>query len=241
MIDLIIPLGGGSKSKNDELRIFLRSLEKYGHGIRNVIIVASDPPAWLTNVRVIRMDDPLKHNKDGNIIRKVLAAIATDDITPEFVWSCDDSVLLSEFDFESLPPVFNSRCKADFSETGSIWQRRVRRTFEYFEARGLHLPHNYESHTPQRFPTRKLLRAMRNVDYQTGIGYTINTLFFGLLGITGGFDQAIFKRTCETEVAGKEAKLSKILCGYNDRAFFGGLRERLFKLFPKKSKYEKEL
>ena len=45
MIDLIIPLGGGSKSKNDELRIFLRSLEKYGRGIRNVIVVASDPPA----------------------------------------------------------------------------------------------------------------------------------------------------------------------------------------------------
>ena len=240
MIDLIIPLGGGSKSKNDELRIFLRSLEKYGRGIRNVIVVASDPPAWLTNVRIIQMDDPLKHNKDGNIIRKVLTAIASEDITPEFAWSSDDCVLLSEFDFESLPPVFNARCKADFPENGSIWQRRVRRTFEYLEARGLHLSHNYESHTPQRFPTRKLLRAMRNVDYQSGIGYTINTLFCGLLGITGGFDQAIFKRTCETEATGKDAKLSRILCGYNDRAFLGGLRSRLFKLFPQKSKYEKE-
>ena len=147
----------------------------------------------------------------------------------------------SEFDFESLPPVFNARCKADFPENGSIWQRRVRRTFEYLEGRGLHLTHNYESHTPQRFPTRKLLRAMRNVDYLSGIGYTINTLFCGLLGITGGFDQALFKRTCETETAGKDAKLSRILCGYNDRAFSGGLRARLFKLFPKKSKYEKEL
>ena len=241
MIDLIIPLGGGSKSNNDELRLFLRSLEKYGRGIRDVIIVASDPPAWLQNVRIIQMDDPLKHNKDGNIIRKVLAAATSDDITPEFIWTSDDCVLLSEFDFESLPPVFNGRCKADFPENGSIWQRRVRRTFEYLESRGLRLSHNYESHTPQRFPTRKLLRAMRNVDYQTGIGYTINTLFYGLLGITGGFDQAIFKRTCETESAGKDAQLSRMLCGYNDRAFAGGLRARLFKLFPDKSKYEKEL
>ena len=241
MIDLIIPLGGGSKSQNDELRLFLRSLEKYGRGIRDVIIVASDPPAWLQNVRIIQMDDPLKHNKDGNIIRKVLAAATSDDITPEFIWTSDDCVLLSEFDFESLPPVFNGRCKADFPENGSIWQRRVRRTFEYLESRGLRLPHNYEAHTLQRFPTRKLLRAMRNVDYQTGIGYTINTLFYGLLGITGGFDQAIFKRTCETESAGKDVQLSRMLCGYNDRAFAGGLRARLFKLFPDKSKYEKEL
>lgn len=239
MIDLIIPLGEGSKSKNDELRIFLRSLEKYGRGIRNVIVAASDPPSWLTGVRIVRQDDPLKHNKDGNIIRKVLTAISDDEITSEFAWSSDDCVLLSEFDFENLPPVFNARCKADFPENGSIWQRRVRRTFEYLEARGLHLTHNYESHTPQRFPTRKLIRAMRNVDYQPGIGYTINTLFYGLLGITGGFDQAIFKRTCETEAAGKDAQLSRILCGYNDRAFLGGLRSRLFKLFPQKSKYEK--
>jgi hypothetical protein len=149
-------------------------------------------------------------------------------------------VLLSEFDFEHLPPIFNGRNKADFPADGSIWQRRVRRTFEYLESRGLQLKHNYESHTPQRYPTRKLLRAMRNVDYQTGIGYTINTLFCGVLGITGGFDQAIFKRTCETESAGKDPKLSRILCGYNDRAFAGGLRTRLFQLFPQKSMYEKE-
>lgn len=98
MVDLIIPLGNGSKSKNDELRLFLRSLEKYGRGIRNVIVVASDPPEWLTGVKVIQMDDPLKHNKDGNIIRKILAAISSDDITPEFAWSSDDCVLLSVFD-----------------------------------------------------------------------------------------------------------------------------------------------
>ena len=240
MVDLIIPLGTGSKSKNDELRLFLRSLEKYGKGVRNVIIVAADPPEWLTGVNVIQMDDPLKHNKDGNIIRKIMAAITSDDITPEFVWSSDDCVLISDFDFESIPPIFNGRNKADFPADGSIWQRRVRRTFEFLESRGIQLSHNYESHTPQKFPTRKLIRAMRNVDYQTGIGYTINTLFCGLLGITGGFDQAIFKRTCETETAGKDAKLSRLICGYNDRAFAGGLRSRLFKLFPKKSKYEKE-
>ena len=239
MVDLIIPLGNGSKSKNDELRLFLRSLEKYGRGIRNVIVVASDPPEWLTGVKVIQMDDPLKHNKDGNIIRKILSAISNDDVTPEFAWSSDDCVLLSEFDFEHLPPIFNGRNKADFPADGSIWQRRVRRTFEYLESRGLQLKHNYESHTPQRYPTRKLLRAMRNVDYQTGIGYTINTLFCGVLGINGGFDQAIFKRTCETESAGKDPKLSRILCGYNDRAFAGGLRSRLFQLFPEKSRYEK--
>jgi len=239
MVDIIIPLGGGSKSNNDELRLLLRSLEKYGRGIRDVIVVTSLPPDWLQNVRIVPQGDLLVQNKDGNIIKKILTALTREDVTPEFVWSSDDCVLLEEFDFESMPPIFNGRCKTDFPEDGSIWQRRVRRTFEFLEAQGTALTHNYESHCPHRYPTRKLLRTMRNIDYQDGIGYSINTLFSGLLGITGGFNQKLFKITCETEADGKDAKLSKMLCGYNDRAFLGGLRARLFKLFPEKSKYER--
>lgn len=240
MVDFIIPLGSGSKSDNDELRLLLRSLEKHGRGIRNVIVVTTLPPKWLRNVRIVPQGDLLVHNKDGNIIRKILVALTQEDVTPEFVWGSDDCLLLEDFDFETLPPIFNRRCKADFPEDGSIWQRRVRRTFEFLEARGMNLTHNFESHCPHRYPTRKLLRAMRNIDYQDGIGYSINTLFSGLLGITGGFPQNIFKITCETEDAGRDAKLSKMLCGFNDRAFLGSLRERLFKLYPEKSKFEKE-
>ena len=240
MVDFIIPLGGGSKSDNDELRLLLRSLEKHGRGIRNVFVVTSLPPKWLQNVRIVPQGDLLVHNKDGNIIQKILTVLSREDVTPEFVWGSDDCLPLEDFGFESLPPIFNRRCKEDFPEDGSIWQRRVRRTFEYLEARGIKLTHNFESHCPHRYPARKVLRAMRDVDFRDGIGYSINTLFSGLLGITDGFPQQPFKVSCETEEAGKDAKLTKMLCGYNDRAFLGGLRERLFKLFPEKSKYEKE-
>ena len=43
------------------------------------------------------------------------------------------------------------------------------------------------------------------------------------------------------EADGKGAKLFKTLCRYNNKAFLEGLRFRLFKLFPEKSKYECEL
>ena len=41
------------------------------------------------------------------------------------------------------------------------------------------------------------------------------------------------------EADGKGAKLFKTLCRYNNKAFLEGLRFRLFKLFPEKSKYER--
>ena len=236
MVDIIIPLGTGSKSDNDELRLLLRSIEKNGVGYRRIIVVATEIPSWLQNVVTLQMDDTLLHNKDGNIIRKVLFALtAIADISLEFVWTADDCVLLDEFDFSSIPPVFNARGKERFPANGSIWQRRIRRTFEFFEKRNLSLKHNFESHIPQRFPSRKLLRAMRNVDYQGDIGYGINTLFYGLLGITGGFEQKLFKVTCESE---KIPALDKVLLGYNDKGF-AALKKELFRMFPGKSKYER--
>jgi len=236
MIDLAIPLGTGSKSGNDELKIFLRSIEKYGTGIRNILVVTDHVPDWLTGVQIVPMGDAYEKNKDGNIIRKVLATAVSEGISEEFAWSSDDIALLKPFDFETMPPIYNARGKDRFPADGSIWQRRVRRTFEFLESRNLTLAHNYESHTPHRYPARKLVRAMREIDYAADIGYSINTLFHGLLGMTGGFDQRLFKETCEKNSGWK---LDKPLIGYNDTAFLGGLRKVLFKLFPDKSKYER--
>ena len=236
-VDIIIPLGNGSKSNNDELKILLRSLEKNGRNFRNIIVVTDEPPPWLCNVKVIPVSDELKHNKDGNIIRKVLTALTVCyDITPEFILTADDCAVLKETDFSLLPPITNARKKSDFPANGSIWQQRVRRTFEFFEKRGFPLMHNYESHTPQRFPSRKILRAMRGVNYESGIGYSVDTLFFGILGVSGGFDQSLFKVSAESA---ELPKLNRHFVGYNDKSFLGGLRRKLFELFPEKSKYER--
>ncbi len=237
MTDLIIPLGTGSRFRNDELRIFLRSLEKNGRGIRRVIAVAAEPPEWLRNVVLLKLDDPLPNNKDGNIIRKILFALKTvGDVPPDFVWSADDCALLRPFDLASVPPVFNARRKEAFAPDGSKWCRRVRRTFDFLESRGVHLDHNFESHTPQRFPSAALLEAMRGIDYESKIGYAVNTLFFGLLGVTGGSDQRLFKETCERDSGWR---FDKTMIGYNDAAFSHGLREELFRRFPDKSKFER--
>ena len=85
MVDLIIPLGNGSKSDNDELKILLRSLEKNGVGVRDVVVVTEVPPKWLTGVRIVNQGDPLSKNKDGNLLGKMLASTAV--IPQSIEWS----------------------------------------------------------------------------------------------------------------------------------------------------------
>ena len=52
MIDVVIPLGTGSRWQDNELRYCLRSIEKNLSGVNEVVIVG-EKPKWLTNVRCV--------------------------------------------------------------------------------------------------------------------------------------------------------------------------------------------
>ena len=78
-IDIVYPLGTGSKWQDSELRFSLRSIEK-NFIDKGTVWVIGHKPDWLINARHIPMPDKHKHNKDANIwINKVLGQIKTKD------------------------------------------------------------------------------------------------------------------------------------------------------------------
>ena len=76
-IDIVIPLSQGSKHNNWELRMALRSIERYSSFCGKVFVITDVPPAWLQNVEIILQSDAHKHNKDANIIEKLLTAASS--------------------------------------------------------------------------------------------------------------------------------------------------------------------
>lgn len=241
-IDYIIPLGKGSRSKNDELRILLRSLEKNAYNLGRVIIVSQCAPDWLRNVIVVPMNDILPHNKDGNIISKILAGIRTVGINGEFVWSADDLVLVRPLDLATLPPIYNRNGRTHFVEEAKKpkhrWHERMVRTFDLAAELKLKLECNYEAHTMQRLNANELLNAISTIDYESGLGYGIMSLFAMLTGRMGGEPQERWKTCHETEESAKADFGCVPFVQYNDKSFLNGLRSRLFQAFPMKSKYE---
>lgn len=238
MIDLIVPLGIGSKHGNDELKILLRSVEKNVIDIGRVIIVTQAVPDWLQNAVVVKCGDPLKHNKDGNMIRKVLTALERLDLRGKFCLTCDDTVFMSRISLCECPLLFNSRGRDEFDANGKRWHRRMVRTFDYLASRGIHYDYNYEVHAPQRFCADLIRERIKSVDYRSDIGYGIYTLFRGISDEHGGETQSKFKTTHES-IESVDAPLDRMFASYNDDAFNNGFRERLFSIFNTKSKYEK--
>ena len=239
MATLVVPLGTESKFNNDELKILLRSIDVNARNVGRVVVATMAPPKWLRNVEIIPIPDTLRHNKDGNIITKLVEAIKVAEIQGTVVWSCDDHVLLKPMDFEKLPTVFNRHKRSDFANSSNTWYKRMIRTFDFLASRGIRLECNYDSHTFQAFDAAEILRVLQGVDYAVEhAGYNINTLLKGLVGVSGGVvEQDSFKTTHESDASG-QAPMDRPYVGYNDNAFSHGLRERLFNMFPEKSRYE---
>src|SRR5436190_6206687 len=74
MIDVLIPLGKGSRHDNLELKYCLRSIEKHLTGIKNVWIVGQKP-GWIDYNLVVHVpyqDNPNNWMRANNIYNKIL-------------------------------------------------------------------------------------------------------------------------------------------------------------------------
>ena len=235
--DIILPLGVESKRENLELKLALRSLEKNCSGTYGQIYVATERlPEWLVGVTHVPATDDLPHNKDGNIITKIVKTLEAHPQIDRFIFLSDDQAVVRPCDLSGLRPIYNCRGKRAFLG-GNRWQKRVLRTFEFLEARGVVLAHNYESHTPQ-LHDRGILKALEGVDYREGNGYVINTLFYGLRGVTGGVLQDEVNVTYD-KASDAGRPLDRTFVGYNDEGFLNGLSQRLLAMFPMPSRYER--
>lgn len=242
--DVIIPLGEGSRSNDDELRILLRSLERHALDLGRVYVVTDNPPAWLDAdaAVVVPCADRHEHNKDANLIDKTLTVIRRYGLR-SFCWAADDNVLLQDMRLADIPVTVNRRRREDYS-LGTTWQRRVLHTFDWAASRGVKLEHSHEAHCPQHFAdAQAILDGMKGVDYATLPGLTIMTAF---RVVAGEADKATamqqdIKFTVEVPYdAAAGLPGDKMFLGYNDTGFFSGLRETLFERFPAPSRFERE-
>ena len=92
-IDIIICLGNGSMNGNDELRLMLRSLERYVEDAGRIFLATHYCPAWIDRdkIIVVDIDDVYLANKDANLHAKTLEVIRQYNVG-RFCWLSDDVV-----------------------------------------------------------------------------------------------------------------------------------------------------
>ena len=129
MVDILIPLGSGSISNNDELKLALRSIDKYTD-VNRVFIITTEIIPWLTNVNIVRVPDMYTNNKDKNLITKIVRTLEEYPDIDDFAFWTDDNIVTKPLKLAELPNVYNTRGLSYFKaiKDRSKWQNRLYNT-----------------------------------------------------------------------------------------------------------------
>lgn len=235
---IVIPLGKGSKWKNNELRYALRSFERHLSNVGEVFIVG-ELPDWITNVVHI----PAKDNteiafKERNIYNKIVIACGCTDITDDFFFANDDHILLSDFDVNNFP-TFHKEDLWEYAKRNKEnpeYYRTLANSITYLVQNGFRQD-NYDTHVPIIYNKEKF-KKLEKLNWDEPQGYAIKSMYCNMNGINGVYNEDV---KCGSLGESKEWLLNRI----SNKKYFSlthfvnvDMKDILQELFPTPSKYE---
>lgn len=237
-IDIIIPLGNGSKYNNIEICIALRSIEKNAIGYRRIFIIGKIPEFLIENdvVKLISLNE-FNCGKEARISQKFIWAFNNLDTTDRVVLWNDDYVLLQETDIRNIDNYYKGSL---LRSNNKGYSKRLNATHDYLIRNKLPTL-NYDCHVPIIYEKEKFLSIMNQWnDSKNNGGFTAKSIY------GNNFCQNQNKRIKDVKLGkGWSKQFNKILknkrwlISYGDNALNNGLKEKLLELFPNKSSYEK--
>lgn len=236
-MDILIPLGTGSNWQNNEIKYCLRSIEKNLIDLDRVFIIGYLPD-FINKDKVvyINYDDPFKHNKDANIIRKVLKAIDL-GISNNFIRISDDQLFLKPIKSKDIIPLYKFEFNNyDWTKLNN-WRRRLKNTYEILKLENKST-FNFDSHIPVVYNGYCFKDVFNKYIWsQENGGYTINSLYFN--NINCNKVKLVNEKICFEKENNEEIKLNgEQYLGYNNKGLSIQLKEKIENLFSEKSKYE---
>jgi len=229
-VDAVFVLGSGSKHKNLELRIALRSMEQFCPWIRKVWVVGDDPGFLSDKVRYIKCEDKFVHCKDANIIFKIHMACKEIDLAERFLFCSDDQFVMKHCVSEDFEPrwlkIFEG---SDYGS--SVWFKRLRKTLERFGNGSKY----FQPHIWALMNKSKFLDMCSKIDYTKSDAVTVMSLYFNYVKEEGvkDYDHVYL----HSDDFPKSVRHYAYGTGTFDNKKF---REKLLQIFPTSSVYESD-
>lgn len=245
-IDVVIPLGRGSRHGDAELRYCLRSIAKHLDGLGRVWIVG-ERPHWLVvdGENLIHLPVPdVCPIADVAMFHKIGAACIETPGRPRladrFVHFCDDVLLLRPVGWPQLGP-YHKGDLVDRTDWPAGWWQRVRHTRDYLAARSK-TTLNGDGHLPVPMLRDEFLRVLRETDWRKPPGLCVGPLYLNWTGARmrplgeryASINDPLPAQEIRRRVAGRW-----FLC-HGPRGFTPELRGLLDELFPEPCRWERE-
>lgn len=243
-IDVVYFLGPESKHGDWELRYSLRSVAKNFLDL-GLVIVVGHRPKWLTGVVHIPMPDKHKHNKDANLIEKLVAAQRW-GATPWFLNVSDDQIILKPLHFSDCRAFYAldlAQAKPSFWGPHR-WKDRLKRTMNHLVSHGLPAFH-HDCHVPFPIHGETFARVAAGCDYARVPGFTVHTLYANSAAIERtklryGV-KATYEHACRVRrnIAGELDRATFL--GYSDAGMTPEFMAEVESRFPEPSRFEADV
>lgn len=153
-IDILLPIGPGSRCGNLELRIALRSIDQHAVGLRRVVLVGAIP-RWLRETDRLQLvpRKEFKCNKAARISQKVRWAFERLDITDTIAFWNDDYVMSRPQDIRRIPAYYRGGL---WRKGADGWSTLLNHTATVLRDAGRPQRH-YDIHVPILFERSKFL------------------------------------------------------------------------------------
>ena len=255
-IDIVIPLGNGSKWNNNELKYCLRSIEKYLKNYKNIYIIG-ECPDWVNKITwskdhwynkfsniqyipILIFDDNTPSN---DILDKLKLACNMSIISDNFIYFNDDYFLLQETDATTIPNyAFVSLYQQTIKEGWLNWYKEyLRNTYEYLinsfnpNLKTIEEPCYYDLHYPMIINKSKFLHTFKDFKLDK---FVIKSIYGNknLLPTYINYDCKI-KNTLTLKDF-KDFLNNKWMFSTGDECLTDEVKEYFEELYPNKSKYE---
>ncbi len=176
LIDIVYPLGTGSRWHNNEIRFSLRSIEKNLSNYRKVYIIG-ECPKFLTNV----INIPHKETRkipDYNIMEKILKACKDPRISDPFLFFNDDHYLITPFDAPTFPHFYYQTLKEKAeARARDSYGLRLTNTLNLLKDQGKPVLH-YDTHVPILYHKQPFIDHVASAPWETTKhGFVIKSLY----------------------------------------------------------------
>lgn len=263
MIDILIPLGKGSRHDNFELRMCLRSIEKHLKGVSNIFIVG-EKPGWVQNVvHIPQRDNPNNWMRAHNIYSKIMAACSYFDdlkfhyqsledferneitaslicISDNFLFMNDDHYLLTDYEASEFPYYHRGVIDLEPMIVNRPQLMQMQNTIREISGWFSYSGYDFDIHCPIVYNKNSFRHIFNRVRTWPEHGYGIKSFYCShlYLGNVKMIEDLKF-----SEPAMKES-IYRVL---EDRPWFsigdnclksGAMKEVLTELYPNKSKWE---
>lgn len=175
-MDIVCPLGKGSRWFDGELKYSLRSIEMFANNVGDIFIIG-ELPEWLSN-QAWHIPLPDGRGSQRNIHEKIKLACLDKRVSEDFLFWNDDFFLIDTIDCETYPyyqsGTLTDKINKRIANDG--YRRAMENSYKFLNTNTRWTLY-YDIHCPIIYNKKKYLELMDLVDWSVPNGYVIKSLY----------------------------------------------------------------